>query len=652
MELQHVILVQPKLDPGTLQPGGRATRVIREAVATLGYNQPGMPRVRLTGQVPLADEEFASAADGALFASVGSLVLVIIWLLLALRSVRLIAAIVITLVTGFALTAGFAAIAVGTLNLISIAFAVLFIGLAVDFSIQYSVRYRDERYREPELGKALQATAGSIGTPIAVAALATAAGFYSFLPTAFQGVSELGKIAGTGMLIAFACNMTVLPALLTLFRPKAEQEPVGYRFTAPVDAFLKRRRWLVIALGCLIALIGAIMLPQLHFDFDPLHVKNQKSESVATLNDLMDNPLTTPYSAEILEPDLQAAVARAAELEKLPDVLHALTLASFIPEDQDKKRALVDDAANFLLPTLEPPQVAPTPTPAQVRQSIVQCRIALEAALAKSGADPAVSAFVATLKTMESADDAKIAQLTPVLVGSLPDRLQDLKDLLEAPPVTVETLPEDIRSDWIGVDGKARIEVYPKGDARQNAVLKGFFNTIERVAPDATGSAITIQQSAETIVGAFKTAGLSALGVIAIILAVVLRNAIDVALVLGPLLLAALMTVIVCVAWPYPLNFANIIALPLLLGIGVAFDIYFVMNWRKGQTLPLQSPTARAVLFSALTTGTAFGSLALSHHPGTASMGVLLIISLIATLLCTLIVLPSLLAGLHGDKNE
>ena len=154
---------------------------------------------------------------------------------------------------------------------------------------------------------------------------------------------------------------------------------------------------------------------------------------------------------------------------------------------------------------------------------------------------------------------------------------------------------------------------------------------------------MTIVRSADTIVAAFRIAAVGALAAIALILLLALRRVRDAALVLAPLLLSSLLTVIAAVLLPLPLNFANIIALPLLLGVGVSFNVYFVMNWRAGRRMPLSSATARAVLFSALTTATAFGSLALSQHPGTASMGALLLLSLACTLLCTLTFLPALL---------
>jgi hypothetical protein len=152
------------------------------------------------------------------------------------------------------------------------------------------------------------------------------------------------------------------------------------------------------------------------------------------------------------------------------------------------------------------------------------------------------------------------------------------------------------------------------------------------------------------VIHAFVVAGIIAIAAISVLLVLVLRRIQDVLLVLAPLLLAGLLTLATSVLLDVPLNFANIIALPLLLGVGVSFDIYFVMRWRAGYGDLLQSSTARAILFSALTTGTAFGSLALSNHPGTSEMGKLLTLALIYTLLCSFFVLPALLGPVKPNR--
>jgi hypothetical protein len=221
--------------------------------------------------------------------------------------------------------------------------------------------------------------------------------------------------------------------------------------------------------------------------------------------------------------------------------------------------------------------------------------------------------------------------------------LDQLRAAMQAGPVTLATLPDELKRDWVASDGRARIEVFPKGDANDNATLRRFVTAVRALAPEATGAPVSIQESSRTVVRAFLQAGLWALLAITVLLAFTLRRATDVLLTLAPLLLSGLATLGICAAIGLPLNFENIIALPLLFGIGVAFNIYFVMAWRAGKRELLQSSLTRAVIFSALTTGTAFGSLWLSHHPGTSSMGKLLALSLACTLVSALLFLPALL---------
>ena len=209
--------------------------------------------------------------------------------------------------------------------------------------------------------------------------------------------------------------------------------------------------------------------------------------------------------------------------------------------------------------------------------------------------------------------------------------------------MTLQSLPPDLVRDWTTPDGRSRVEVYPAGNQNDNETLARFVAAVRRVAPGATGAPVSIQESGRTVVGAFAEAGALALAAISLLLLFVLRSLRDTLLTLAPLFLAGLLTLAISVLIGLPLNFANIIALPLLFGIGVAFNIYFVMAWRRGATDFLQSSLTRAILFSALTTTAAFGSLCFSNHPGTASMGLLLALSLGCTLISALLFLPALL---------
>jgi len=643
-ELRRFVLVQPTLDYSNLSAGSDAASFIRTAAAELGLTPDHGVRVRLTGSVALADEEFATVAEGTKLAAIVSLSLVTILLLLAVRSVRLVICILLTLIAGVVLTCAFAAAAVGQLNIISIAFIVLFIGIAVDFGIQFSVRYLDEHVRNEGLYDALRATAGTTGVSLTLAAGACAAGFLSLVPTDYKGMAELGIISGAGMLIAPTLNLTLLPALIVLLKPRRGLRHAGFHWAAPADRFILARRKAIIAAAAVTMVIGVVCVPRLQFDFDPLNLKDPKSESVATLYDLMGSPTATPFTIDILEPNLTAANTLANRLRQLPQVDKVLTLASFVPEDQEPKLAIIDELA---LLTGGSALVASTPAdPAEDAQTLERLRTSRDR-IAAATIDPLLRQPVAdllrTLNALLERNPAPLHELQNVLLTDLPYELNNLNLALQAAPVSVDTLPDVLRNDWLTADGRARLEVFSTGDIRNTIVRETFAKAVRAVAPNASGAVISSIESGRTIVRAFITAGLLALAAITILLACVLRRALDVLLVLAPLLLAGLITLIICVVVGLPLNFANIIALPLILGIGVSFAIYFVINWRNGLAMPLQSATARAVLFSALTTAIAFGSLMLSSHPGTASMGALLSIALGCTLFCTLFVLPALL---------
>jgi uncharacterized protein len=646
------VLVQPRLDHTSLQPGGAATQAIRALASSLEFVKSGDARVRITGSVALADEEFASVAEGTVVGLIGSTFLITLWLFLAVRSWRLIGPILMTLGLGLMLTLLFAATAVGTLNLVSVGFGILFVGIAVDFAIQFCVRYREMRFTYPEAALALAETGRRVGGQILVAAAATAAGFLAFVPTDFRGVAELGLIAGVGMLIAFFCTVSFLPAAISLFRPPGEGAEVGFHWAAPLDGLVRRHhRPLLVVFGVLGSL-GLILLPRIGFDADPLHTKNPNTEAMQTLYDLGDSPLTNPFTIEILAANPAASASLAEKLRKLPLVSEVLSINSFVPENQQTKLALIADAATLIGPSLSSHDPLAAPAAEEIREAARDAREKMAPAVAKMPGDQVLAAIAEELAKLAAAADPVVMAADRALTRFLPAQLDQLRRSLEAEPVTLAAIPPDVTRDWVLPDGRARVQVLPKAEASNTKGIAAFVAEVTAIAPDAGGSAVTIEETSATIVGAFRSAAIAALIAIAVILFIALRRALDMSLVLAPLLLSSLMTVVIIVLLPLLLNYANIIALPLLLGVGVSFNIYFVMNWRAGQSAVLGSATARAILFSALTTGTAFGSLALSQHPGTASMGELLMISLGCTLVASLVFIPALLAAIPSSRRK
>jgi hopanoid biosynthesis associated RND transporter like protein HpnN len=645
---------RPILDFNALEPGKDATDAIRQAARDLNLAGEYGARVRLTGPVPTANEEFATVQDGAVVNGIGTVLVVLIILWMALHSSKIIFAVFATLFVGLTVTTAAGLMMVGSLNLLSIAFAVLFIGLGVDFGIQYSVRYRSERYKNNDLEAALVHAAERSAVPLSLAAMATAAGFLSFLPTDYKGISELGKIAGVGMMVAFLASITVLPALLKLLNPPGEKEPVGYAFLAPVDHFLEKHRIAIIAGTLLIAVAGIPALYYLKFDFNPIHLRNAKVESIATYLDLRKDPNTGASAVNVMGKSEDDARKIEAHLAKLPEVLRTMSLDSFVPADQPAKLKLIAQGAKVLNPALNPDQVDAPPSDEENVAALKGTADSLRKTAGDNKGEGGVASrrLADALAKLADSNEATRNKAQAVFVDPLKIMLEQLKLLLQAQPVSLKTLPADLVRSWQTPEGITRVEALPKGDPDDNDNLRRFAGAVLAAEPTAIGGPVSILKSGDTVVKAFIHAGFWALLSISLLLWLALRRITDVLLTLVPLLVAGAVTLEICVLIGLPLNFANIVALPLLLGVGVAFKIYYVTAWRSGRTNLLQSSLTRAIFFSAMTTATAFGSLWLSSHPGTASMGKLLALSLVTTLAAVLLFQPALMGKPRDVREE
>jgi hopanoid biosynthesis associated RND transporter like protein HpnN len=646
---QSLVLVRPALDNSDLTRGAAATDTIRAAARDLGLTEANGYHIRLTGSVVLSDEELATVKAGAQRAGLVAMALVAILLVIALRSAILIGAALFTLVMGLVSTMGWAALAVGELNLISIAFAVMFIGIGIDFGIQFCMRLREERHRLHDPKSALEATALALVRPLLVAAVATSVGFFSFLPTDYRGVAELGVIAGGGIIIAFLYTLTLLPALVAVFPPRDEGKPIGYRSLEPFNTWLVRHRIALLAAAGVLTLVALAGTLRLNFDFDPLHLKDPTSEGMSTLAELMKDPLNTPYTIDTYADSPEQAKAKSGELSKLPEVAMTITALDLIPSDQTDKLATLENLSFLLGPALTCGASNAAPSEADIKSAVADADRSVQAYLnSAKAAEPlkgSATRLGAAIQKLNTADPAQLSRISGQIASGFDGICTLLSDALDARPVTIDDLPSDFKRSWITPEGQYRIEIYPKADMTKKDNLIAFVDAVRTVAPRASGAPISIYETSKLIIGAFATAAALALVAITILLAVALRRLSDMARVLLPLLLSIVWTMGFIGLVNLPLNFANVIGLPLLLGIGVTFPIYLVHAWRHGEAHLLAAPVARAVLFSALTTLASFGSLAISSHPGTASLGMLLSIALGLTLVSTFIFLPALLGA-------
>jgi hopanoid biosynthesis associated RND transporter like protein HpnN len=490
-DLRRFIQVQPVLDFGALRPGRAATEAVSRIASELKLDAVFQARVRQTGQIPMDDDEFGTITHNAGLTIITSLVLVLVILWLALRSVRIVLAVIVSLAVGLAISAAAGLFLVGAFNLISIAFFTLFVGLGIDFAIQFSVRYRAERHEQPDLPTALRSTAVKAGTPLALAAVAIAVGFASFMPTDYLGLSELGEIAGMGMIIAFLTSVTVLPALLTLLQPPGESHPMGFAMLAPVDRFTARHRIPIVVITILVVVLASPLLLFLPFDFNPIHLQDPKVVSVATYLELKSDPQTGANAIELEAPDLSTADATARRIAALPQVSRTMTLSNFVPENQDQKIKLIHDAADKIGASLNPEKAEPPPTDQENIEDLSATADSLSKSAGNDGGSAADAArrLAGLLSRLSEAEPSARANAQSAIAQPLRYSLDQLREELKPERVTIDTIPRDIAREWVAPDGRQRIEVLPSGDPENTDTLRSFVTAVLTVAPNATGPA-------------------------------------------------------------------------------------------------------------------------------------------------------------------
>ena len=646
----RLIMIQPAVDFSAALSGRIAVERLHEieaGIRSLGAIS-GDVNIRFTGDVVLAYDELSAVRDGVELAGMISLILLFIILGFGLRSGRLIIASYITLFLGFAWTAAYATAVVGQLNMLSAACAVLFIGLGIDHAIHYCLRYRELASHGASNLEALQGVSLSIGGAISLCALSSAIGFLSFIPTAYRGFAELGIIAGGGMIMALIASFTVLPAMLTILQAAKKRPHLSLNELMPVE-FMSRHSGKLAGL-VLVLSAGAIFIAQdAEFDSSTLALKNSQSESVLALQDLSRADIVTDYTAMVLADDMDHARQLAARLEALPVVDHVVTPESYVPENQDAKLELIEEAADFMWPALNPVTVSAEPTAESRHAAAEELLIVLDAVSPNLLADyTSLARLQASLRRVLATPDTDVTleTLEGRLTGGIAEQLARLDLALSAEKVSYSDLPESLLKRDVASSGQVRISVLPSENIHKFKELKNFVHVITEVVPKATGRPVSEVGVGRIVVESFWLAAMLAITLITLLLYAVLRRWSDVLLVLIPLGLACSLAVATTVIIGMPFNFANVIVLPLLLGFGIDSGIHLVHRRHLEQSVSevMHSSTPRAVTLSAMTTVASFGSLSLSSHWGTASLGILLSISMIYIVICTIVVLPALMS--------
>ncbi|MDD2660652.1 MAG: MMPL family transporter [Methylococcales bacterium] len=653
------ISLSPRFDYTQIRPAEGAIESVRKAIAEI--QQPGLPAVKvwITGEVGLEDDELVGMSSGTFNASIFSVVLVFFILLVAYHSILLTVATLFTLAIGMVFCGAFAAFSVKELNLISIAFAVSNIGLGVEYAIHFCLRYRDNLLHHVHRERAIRSTLKSTSPSLILCAGTTAIGLYAFIPTDYKGVSELGLLAGTSLFICLLVTLTILPALLRFIPLSFESGPPSTHPTLAtlaekMAAFTLHYAKPISMATCLFAVISIVLVFKVKTDFNPINLRDPNTESVIAFKNLNKNPDTTPMTLTVLAADEQKAKAIQKKLSALGSVDKTISFFDFLPSAQEEKLAAIEEMAMVLgsqaqgFPALKPDN---DPTPGINR--LIKAIDNILPDKTDAHEISALKAFKVELQDMlieletrqEPSRRMFIEKIQTSLLGTLPSTMNELLISLNAREIKLSDLPTDIRERWLSKEGLYRIQIFPKKDLNDLVNLQQFITDVQSVSPDATDLPIIYWESMKEVIASFQKAITIALITIALLLYAIRRNFTDTLLVMTPLILAGLFTMASTVLTNTPINYANIIALPLLLGLGVDNGIHMVEKLHHSVSEEqniYRSSTARAMFYGALTTASSFGGLAFSSHEGISSMGLVITMGIFWIMTCTFIVLPAL----------
>jgi len=665
---RQLLFVRPEGELTELGPVLDAIAGIR-ALAQELRARPGL-RVRVTGDRAVHSEEMSLVIGEAIVSGTASLLLVTGLLYICLRSGRLTIGAVSTLLVGLVWTGGIAALLVGQLNALTSAFAVVYIGLAVDFGIHFGLGYLESGSRDGSGFVArLEDTGSRVGSALVFCALTTAIGFYAFIPTSYRAVAEMGIISGSGVFLGLLATLTFYPALIALglgpaSAPYAEGRAAGGRVSPPalrLPAFPTRYPRSVCAVALVFTGACALSLAWVRFDVNTLNVRDPRVESVQALRDLVADPESSVWTIEVLTGNLEEAEEVATRLEALPGVDHVNTAMRFLPERQQESLALFEE----MRAALDPLQLSADlvsdgdEDPVEVLGLAIDgysVALDIDAELRGGEGDeePVVLAAESLRESLLRLRDTlsaegKLLALESQLFSELPGFVALLRDVLPDRQIGLSDLPADLLDRYLAPDGRARVEVFSASSLQEAGDLERFSDLIHAVRPDAGGPAAGTVALGRAIVASLQEALVTAVCVIALLLLLLFRSLKMAAVTLTPLLVGALATAGYTVLFDSPFNFANVIVLPLILGIGVDSGIHLVNRYRRGDGAGLlETTTATAVLFSALTTAVSFATLALSNHLGIASLAQLLSAGVLLMLAANLLVLPAILAWMDS----
>lgn len=652
------------------RPGPDVERCIAALRAEVRRLKPAFPEleVGITGELVLDQDEMESSISDSLRATLWSLILVVVLFLLSFQQLWRPAMALVALVLALCWTLGFTTLAIGHLNLLTVTFATMLIGLGVDFAIHFIFGYEEARADGLDAYEAMMQTVEHAGVDGFTGAVTTAIAFWAICFTDFRGVAELGLIAGTGVLLCFLAMTTVLPSMIFLQHragaavPQRPQ-PVWGWLLGWGERHFRRHPWIVLTLCGGVTLWGLMAAPSVGFDYNLLNLQSPQLQSVRTEHKLLSADQHGVLFAVALADNLNQAEEMEKRFSELSSVAKVESVAPLIPKSMDEKAPLVGEVAEIMKDVpLPDPESGPDPGSGSGLMQMADGFLMLESTFRKAYPEllhsPDREVRIQALKfqaildklfrTLEKMGPGPISDgvtsFQKNLYGDLRTILQFLKDQEPGQGISLDDLPPSIRLRSVGKTGKILVRIYPKHNPWDREPLTIFVRQLQKINPDVIGTPIMIYYHTESLKRAYQVSGWYAFGAICVVLLVHFRHLGNTLLALLPKVAGVIWMLGLMNYYGVSFNPANFMALPLILGIGLIFGVHVVHRLLH---TPYQGifrhSTGAAIALSAATTISGFGTLMLGHHQGIASLGFLMTAGVGANLITSLVLLPAVM---------
>jgi hopanoid biosynthesis associated RND transporter like protein HpnN len=670
------VLANPKADAGELDRFRTAVQRIRQDVRELQQAYPNI-EVGITGKAVLQTDEMSAAQRDMTIATVVSLVGVAVLFVAFFRGVVRPGLVIVTLMIGVGWSLGFTTLTIGHLNIFTIVFVPMLIGLGIDSTgIHFLTHYEAERAAGKDVRQALEHTFVGTGPGIVTATLTTATAFYALVLSDFLGLRELGFITGSGLILILLATFTCLPALLVLEeRWRGARTPVSKTWYAEERGGsverLYRYPWAILTASAVFVILSLLALSKIGTDFNLLRLQSERNESVIWAQRIFESTKRSVLTGELMANSVEEVARKAAALSRLPSVEKVDSVLSVLPAEQERKLALLQELRPLLADIAIQSAETEAVDIAALRATLQRLNAKLEGRDQGDQAPPEeasqqdllqaqqlIEQFLRHTQQLPQAETQQALSIfQQALRRDLADKLAILWRNLEAEPLTIRDLPQELQARYVGKTGKFRLFVFPAENVWEPQPLARFVKDLQAVDADALGAPVTNFEYIETIKEGYNKASMYAMAGIVFLTLLMVRGALRSVLALVPLLVGSVWTLGMMALFGVQFNMANLLFLPLIIGIGIDNGVHIVHSFQatekyEGESVPLARSTAKAIALAALTTIVGFGSLMLSSHRGIYSLGLLVALGVGSVFIASLTTLPSLLAIVGTASRE